>query len=78
MLITKRKQRIIDECLVEIIKNIVIDRNVEALDELLSFVPEENLIGFLPGMGEEIDWSKESPWDKKRMEEEGNPLKNYI
>jgi len=41
------KQELIDQCL-EVIKKDVADGDLTAIDELLSFVPEKYLKGFLP------------------------------
>lgn len=69
----ERKQLIIDHCLIEIIKA-VRDKDLDAVDELLSFVPEENLLGFMPEMGEEIDFNKPSPFSEKGIKNNGSPF----
>ena len=72
-LITERKQLIIDHCLVEILKA-ARDKDFSAVDELLSFIPEEYLLGFMPEEGYEIDFNAPSPWDEKEIENNGSPF----
>ena len=46
-------QALIDR-VIEEIKNDIVNGDVTALDELLSFIPRENLIGYLP----EEEWER--------------------
>ena len=70
---TDRKQLIIDHCLVEIIKAVK-NKDLGGVDELLSLIPEEYLLGFMPEEGAEIDFNAPSPWDEKEIENNGSPF----
>ena len=81
-MMTKRKQRIIDQVLIEILKDIK-KRDVTAVEELLSLIPEKNLLQYLPedytpGAVDPLNLQSPSPWDEEEIKKNGSPFDIYL
>ncbi len=65
----KRQDDLID-AVIDQIEEDLFNKDISAIDELLTFVPKENLLAYLP----EEEWGKYRNWDVKHRQEHPRSL----